>query len=152
MKASAEVKRSEKWVKQQVRELFINHGVPDPYMPPPAIYFGKKGAADFIECMYGHYIAIETKAERGVVTKMQQRFGDGVGARGGIWIVVRPRNLVRLQYLFATLKEKYERRQNQAVEESVPVQDRSVLPRIKARARGTSVRKAATPRGRVPHA
>ena len=52
--------KSEAWVKDRVKEIFAQFGNDRPYMPPPALY-GSAGASDFIECVYGRYVAIETK-------------------------------------------------------------------------------------------
>ena len=78
--------KSEKWVKAQVRALFVAHGVERPYMPSSGI--GRNGAADFIECIYGRYIAIETKKKGNKPTELQLLFGAGIRERGGhYWII-----------------------------------------------------------------
>ena len=48
--------KSEAWVKKEVKKIFAEYGCPSPYMPAASIY-GKAGGADFIECMFGYYVA-----------------------------------------------------------------------------------------------
>src|SRR5437868_14925245 len=75
--------KSEAWVKDRVKEIFAQFGNDRPYMPPPALY-GSAGASDFIECVYGRYVAIETKRLGCKQTKMQVLFEEHVTEQGGI--------------------------------------------------------------------
>lgn len=87
---------TEAWVKKEVKKIFAEFGCPNPYMPPPAVY-GKAGAADFIECMWGQYIAVETKKIGNKQTELQKLFQAGVNRRGGIYLLIYETDFDRLR-------------------------------------------------------
>lgn len=95
----------EAWVKDEVKKIFAEFGCDDPYMPPPAIY-GRRGGADFIECMFGRYIAVETKRLKKKQTKLQIDFAKGVLKRGGIYLLIYENNLYLLRNTLQVFKEE----------------------------------------------
>lgn len=105
---SANKPRSEAWVKKEVKKIFAEFGCPNPYMPAAAIY-GKAGGADFIECMFYHYIAVETKKIGNKLTPLQRKFGQGIAKRGGHYLVVYEYNLIMLRSLFLKWQEEASR-------------------------------------------
>lgn len=98
--------RTEAWVKKEVKKIFAEFGCSDPWMPSASIY-GRKGGADFIECIYAHYIAIETKKLGNKPTKLQEEFGAGVRSRGGFYLVIYENNLHELHMLLSDLRYRY---------------------------------------------
>lgn len=90
----------ERMVKVRIKKIFAEFGCSNPYMPSAAIY-GRRGGADFIECMFGHYIAVEAKRRGAQLTTLQQDFGMGVQSRGGTYLVVDEENLDQLRYTLA---------------------------------------------------
>jgi hypothetical protein len=53
------------------------------------VRFGLVGSADLIGCYAGRFLAIETKAPGGRLTKEQAAFRDAVQRTGGVWILAR---------------------------------------------------------------
>lgn len=84
--------------KAEVRKVFAEFGCPNPYMPSAG--YGSRGAADFIECMYGRYIAVETKKTGAKQTKLQWLFQKGVERRGGTYLLINQHNIDDLRELF----------------------------------------------------
>jgi hypothetical protein len=94
--------RSEAWVKAQVKKIFAEFGVDQPYMPAAGI--GRQGAADFIESMFGRYLAVETKKRGNKQTRLQKEFRDGVVERGGIYLLIYEDNIDDVRTVLQTLK------------------------------------------------
>ena len=95
--------KSEAWVKKEVKKIFAEYGCPSPYMPAASIY-GKAGGADFIECMFGYYVAIETKKFGNAQTELHKKFMLGVQARGGTYLLVYESNLQDVREVFNNWK------------------------------------------------
>lgn len=88
----------ESLVKEKVKAVLKKLGVQ--YFMPSAGVYGRSGASDFICCMGGRYVAIETKATAGdKPTKLQQLFLDQVRRCGGMALVVSADNVGTLETL-----------------------------------------------------
>jgi hypothetical protein len=85
-------------VKEQCRQIFAEFGNDQPYMPAPALY-GSAGAADFVDCMFGRYIAVECKKKGGKQTALQKLFQQGVESRGGTYLLIDGTNTDMLREL-----------------------------------------------------
>ena len=78
-------------VKDCVRDVLRKFGVC--YWMPRGTVFGKAGVSDFC-CLYkGQFIAIETKAAGGKLSKLQKQFLLEIYKQGGIPLVIYPHNL-----------------------------------------------------------
>lgn len=94
--------RPEAWVKTKCKEIFHSFEIFFPYMPP-ANGMGRGGAADFIECVHGMYLAVECKATDGEQTKLQRLFQRKVQSQGGVYLLIYPHNLELLRDTLASL-------------------------------------------------
>jgi Holliday junction resolvase len=74
-------------IKRKVVQLFKQHGVW--YFMPASNGFGKAGIPDFVACINGYFIGVETKADiTKKPTKLQIKCGADIKQAGGIWMVV----------------------------------------------------------------
>lgn len=82
-------KISEKQVKSEVKKILKKYKVAH-FMPAGSIY-GSAGITDFVCCVNGYYLGIETKApskgEKGL-TALQARHRDDVRNSNGMWLLV----------------------------------------------------------------
>jgi hypothetical protein len=92
--------KSEAWVKARCKEIFADFGNDHPYMPSANMY-GGGGAADFIECMNGYYIAVECKRKGNTQTKLQKIFQEGIESRGGMYLLIYEDNIEDLRNVLA---------------------------------------------------
>ena len=53
------------------------------------IRFGRKGQGDIVGCYQGRFVAIETKTEKGRLSKDQRNYRDAVLAAQGVYILAR---------------------------------------------------------------
>ena len=118
----------ERVVKDQVVELLEAAGAV--WCAPIGSSFGKSDQCDFIACLNGRYIEIETKATaRDAPTALQARKLRDVARAGGVALVVHKDNLselvVHLSGLGGTTQAELERR--------------VVAARAKKRKRGTKI-------------
>ena len=88
-------------VKAAVRKLLETSKVY--FFMPSANGYGRAGIPDFVACVKGHFLAIETKAGKGTTTALQDREIARINAAGGTAIVINEGNL-------NVLKEEIERR------------------------------------------
>jgi hypothetical protein len=51
--------------------------------------FSKRGIPDIIVCYKGHYIGIESKTPKGVLSNTQRYIGTRISRAGGIYFVAR---------------------------------------------------------------
>lgn len=82
--------RLEKEVKQAIKQFFDERGIF--YFMPVHNGLGKM-TTDFIVCVNGHFLAIETKIGKNVPTNRQLLFLKSVVAAGGSAYVVNEQNL-----------------------------------------------------------
>ena len=97
-------KRSEKWVKGQVKHLLSLHGAWW-YMAPGGPY-GKAGTPDFLVCLCGHFFAIETKAGNNKPTALQNHQMGEIRASGGSTMVVTENNLESLNDVLTEISDR----------------------------------------------
>jgi hypothetical protein len=80
---------SEKKIKEKVKKLLKKYNVF--YFMPAASVYGKSGIPDFVCCINGVFVGIETKTsnkgEKGL-TALQKRTRDEITAHKGAYIVV----------------------------------------------------------------
>lgn len=89
-------------VKKDVKALFAARNVH--YTMPVSNGMGKMGQGDFIACVNGRYLSVETKAEGKKMTTLQELNAEKVRAAGGIAVVIRPSTVVSLSSLVHYLK------------------------------------------------
>lgn len=97
-------------VKKQVKQLLRDFGVlPDEggkngwYFMPVAGRFGRRGVADFICNVQGHFVAIETKANGGTETDLQKMVAKAVNRTKGYSVCIDETNYDELRSLLARL-------------------------------------------------
>ena len=79
-------------VKDQLKKVFKELGIWY-YMPPGGAAFGRVGVPDFLLCVDGEFVAIETKATGGKTTKLQELEMQEIRESGGAAWVVTPDNI-----------------------------------------------------------
>mgnify|MGYP003615592269 FL=1 len=91
-------------VKKDVKALFAADGVH--YTMPVSNGMGKMGQGDFIACVNGRDLSVETKAEGKKMTTLQELNAEKVRAAGGIAVVIRPGDLGNLAALVLAMKSR----------------------------------------------
>lgn len=96
-------------VKDEVRKIFQNINDKWPgrlwYCMPMGQLYGKRGVPDFLVCVNGKFIAIETKAEGGKPTAMQKLELRKIAEAGGYNLIVFPASLELLSRMLHELAE-----------------------------------------------
>lgn len=82
-------------VKAACKKLFQQYGAK--YVMPMGTGFGTAGVSDFLVCLKGRFIAVETKAGYGKTTPLQEKFLREVEQAGGIGLVIREDTLDLLE-------------------------------------------------------
>lgn len=72
--------------------------------------FGKAGAPDFLFLWRGVLIAIEAKAQNGVVTPLQRTTLEKLRAQGAVCAVVRGHDVEKLELIISVTREKQKER------------------------------------------
>lgn len=83
--------RNEADVKKQVRKLLKKYGVW--YTMPHQAGFSQPGVPDFLCCVRGRFLGIETKFGKNGTTAMQDRQIVEIRAAGGVAMVVNDKGL-----------------------------------------------------------
>lgn len=52
--------------------------------------FTSVGIPDILACVKGHFVGIEVKTDKGVLSEIQKYQGDKIVQSGGSWFCVRP--------------------------------------------------------------
>ena len=91
--------QNEAKVKALVKAIFKKYGVW--YAMPMGQQFGRGGIPDFLACVNGWFLAVETKSGSNKPTKLQQLELDGVSKAGGMALVINEENLKDLEALVA---------------------------------------------------
>ncbi len=89
-------------VKKKVEEILRRYEVW--YFKPVNFGYGKVGVPDFICCVNGKFLGIETKAEKGVLTINQQHQIEGIKQAGGMACVVKPKDISSLEEVIVLMK------------------------------------------------
>lgn len=82
-------------VKQAVKRILKAHNVW--YCMPVGGMLGRAGIPDFLACVNGKFLAIETKAGRGKLTALQQLNLQQIEETGGRALVINENNLSELK-------------------------------------------------------
>jgi hypothetical protein len=90
-------------VKKEVKKLLERFSVYY-YMPVPGGY-GKAGKGDFICCVAGYFLAIETKKDKGELTELQDEDRKDIERSKGIKVKIGPQDLGKLELLIHNLLE-----------------------------------------------
>jgi hypothetical protein len=103
--------QDEKDVKKRVKEILITLGIYW-FMPPASIY-GRKGIADFVCCVKGLFIAIETKkpevGERGLTSHQKRERNNIRAARGMYFCVWNEQTLAEMGLYLSQLMDSNEK-------------------------------------------
>ena len=91
----------EKQVKLQVKKILDKYRVW--YFMPMGGGYGKSGIPDFVGCVNGRFIAIETKANGNKPTALQVKQLREIAEHKGVSIVINENNLQELDDLLAAL-------------------------------------------------
>lgn len=92
----------EKKVKDKVKAVLESEGVY--YFMPPANGYGRAGVPDFVCCVNGLFLAIETKANGGKPTALQIREIETIRRNNGVAVVVDETNWEMLRDMIRRLK------------------------------------------------
>lgn len=96
-------------VKDEVRKIFQNINDKWPgrlwYCMPMGQMYGKRGVPDFLVCLNGKFVAIETKAKGGKLSAMQKFELRKIAEANGYNLVVYPYNLGLLSRMLHELAE-----------------------------------------------
>jgi len=91
-------------VKAKVRDALKRFGAY--YVMPVTGGYGRQGAPDFLVCHNGHFIGVECKAGKGVVTPLQQKNLRDIQEAKGCAIVINENNLADLEGLLLKLSKE----------------------------------------------
>lgn len=96
--------KKEEHIKKAVKEVLAKHNAYDVMYVPAG--FGKAGIPDFVVCVYGRFIGIETKlnAKRNPPTALQMKNLCEIQQAGGLAVVVDETNISSLDEVLCTLK------------------------------------------------
>lgn len=86
-----------------LKELKATHGL-HYYMPVSGGY-SRSGEADFLVCLCGRWISIETKAGKGKTTLLQDMNLESVRKAGGITMIVREEDVLSIDAFTQRLLE-----------------------------------------------
>lgn len=87
-------------VKKAVRQVLDGLGAY--YVMPVTGGYGKQGAPDFLVCLNGKFIGIETKAGKGKLTALQEMNLKQIIGAGGVSLVIREDDVKFLPSLLLT--------------------------------------------------
>ena len=86
-------------VKKAVKEVLNSLSNCWYYMPVQTGY-GVQGIPDFICCVNGEFLAIETKFGKNKLTSWQEKQGDGILAANGGFLVINEHNIETIRAVF----------------------------------------------------
>jgi Holliday junction resolvase len=92
----------EKAVKVKVKAVLESEGVY--YFMPPANGYGRSGVPDFVACVNGLFLAIETKANGNKPTALQIREIETIRRNSGVAVVVDETNWDMVRDLIRKMK------------------------------------------------
>ena len=82
-------------VKAHIKKILQLHGVY--YAMPMGTGYGNSGVPDFLCCLNGKFLAVEAKANGGLVTALQQKNLGDIQEAGGLWWIVNETNLIAFE-------------------------------------------------------
>ena len=65
----------------------------------------RKGVPDILACVNGHFVGIEVKAEKGIVSELQKYNIEKIKKANGIALILRPSNFDEFKLLIKELKK-----------------------------------------------
>jgi hypothetical protein len=92
----------EKKVKKKVRSLLDELGAY--YVMPVTGGYGTQGAPDFLVCLKGRFVGIETKAGKGKTTALQDLNLQKIRDAGGVALVIYETDLDVLRHMLGLLQ------------------------------------------------
>lgn len=90
-------------VKKEVKKILAKYDIYY-YMPVPH-GFGRRGVGDFICCVAGYFLAIETKKDKEELTELQEEDMKWVQRSKGIKLKIGPNDLSKLELVIRQLIE-----------------------------------------------
>lgn len=90
-------------VKAACKKLFDKYNAK--YVMPMGTGYGVVGVSDFVACVNGKFLAVETKAKNNKTTPLQERFLSEVTKAGGIALVIREDTLDILEQVLKDCHE-----------------------------------------------
>ena len=94
---------NEAGVKKVVKEIFKKYGIY--YFMPATHGYGKSGVPDFVACINGRFLAIETKYKKNIPTILQQRELQLIKSSGGVTMVVNEETIEAFRQLIMNVYE-----------------------------------------------
>lgn len=91
-------------VKKEVKKILERYKIY--YFMPVKHLYGKAGIGDFICCVNGKFLSIETKAEGGELTELQDEDRIQVQKSKGIKIIIWAQDLHKLEILIYQLLQE----------------------------------------------
>ena len=92
----------EKAVKKQVRAILDELGAY--YVMPVTGGYGSQGAPDFLVCLKGKFVGIETKAGKGKTTALQDLNLQKIRDAGGVALVIYETDIEVLRHMLGLLQ------------------------------------------------
>jgi len=86
-------------VKREVREILRSYGKKVFWFMPVTTGMGVRGVPDFICCINGRYLGIETKANGNRTTLLQDIRRDEIKEAGGYWLLINEDNLEAVSFM-----------------------------------------------------
>jgi len=96
----------EKKVKKKVRAILDGLGAY--YVMPVTGGYGSQGAPDFLVCLKGRFVGIETKAGKGKTTALQDLNLQKIHDAGGVALVVYEKDIESLERVLKLIKKDHE--------------------------------------------
>lgn len=87
----------EKKVKKKVRAILDELGAY--YVQPVTGGYGSQGAPDFLVCLKGKFVGIETKAGKGKTTALQDLNLQKIRDAGGVALVIYETDIDKLKHI-----------------------------------------------------
>ena len=82
-------------IKANIKKILQLHGIY--YAMPMGTGYGNSGVPDFLCCLNGKFLAIEAKANGGLITALQQKNLGNIQEAGGLWWIVNETNLIAFE-------------------------------------------------------
>jgi hypothetical protein len=89
-------------VKKRVKDVLKSLGAY--YAMPVGGGFGNSGVPDFLICMSGTFVGIETKANGGKPTALQEKNLEQIRQAGGVALVIDEKNVTELETILRNIK------------------------------------------------
>ena len=108
-------------VKMYVRKFMRTHFPGHFYYSPPGGAFGKSGMPDHLYLWRGILIAIEVKADKGVLSQLQKEVLDKMRKQGALCAVVYGKDDEKMMLIKSAILAEHARRQGIANVANTPI-------------------------------